>query len=217
MTKRTVRKPTISAAWEESLYLFFQPGLHRYDSRGDPCIELEDLYFDIQHPNREPRISPLFPKRFIPFIDSFTERLLDPQVGHTSMINDRLFRWRRRNGTLLNQMETELELLREKPEGRYAIIGFWDPELDLGSEIPVGPIATYFRVRSDKLHGTVVTRTLDALTGAVQLIVGFANLQAHYAEVLGVGIGGLRVLALSYHLHDMDLPRVQSLLEGKRK
>lgn len=214
MTKRTIRKPTIGEAWEESLHLFFQPGLHRYDSRGDPCIEIEDMFFDIKYPNREPRISPLFPTRFLPFVESFTERLLDPQVGQTSMINDRLFRWEKRDGSLLNQIEVELELLHSKPEGRYNIIGFWDPELDLGSDMPIGPIMAYLRVRSDRLNATIVTRSLDALTGAVQLIVGFANLQAYFAQAIGSGIGELRVLALSYHLHDMDLPRVASLLRG---
>ncbi|MGW3352677.1 thymidylate synthase [Nonomuraea rubra] len=215
MLQRSLQYPTIGQAWEASLELFLDPiGLNRYDSRGVPCVEVEDLFMDISHPHREPRVSVLYPKEFHPLIDEFTSRLLEPQFGQTSIINDRLFRWKSGDGQELNQLSTVVEMIRVNPDLRYTIIGLWSPALDLFSETPVGPIALYFRRRSDALNLTLVTRTLDAIVGAVQLIVGFANLQQHISRMLGLSVGALRVLALSYHLHDMDLPRVRSMLNG---
>lgn len=218
MIKRTISKSTIASAWENSLSLFFQPsGVHRYDSRGDPCLEIEDLFFDIQHPSRKPQISPLFPKALVPFIDSFTKRLIDREIGQISNINDRMYRWQKRDGGNINQLDKVINMLRTNPGGRYSLIGFWDPEIELFSEKQIGPIMAYPRIRSGELTLTVVTRSLDAITGAVQLIVGFANFQSYLAETLNATVGPLRVLALSYHLLDMDLPRVMSLLKEKKK
>jgi|GEM_PF-3344403 hypothetical protein len=212
---RVIAREAIAPAWEASLELFLRSeGLNRYDSRGVPCVEIEDLLFDISHPVREPRVSSLYPKHLHSLVEDFTSRLIAPQSGQTSIINDRLYRWRLQNGSVLNQLETVLEMLHDNPDVRYSLVGLWDPEQDLQSSTPVGPLILYPRIRGGALNLTVVTRTLDAMLGAVQLIVGFSNLQEHMASILHKGVGHLRVLTLSYHLHDMDVPLIRSMLDG---
>jgi thymidylate synthase len=206
-----IRAETLAAAWEASLKLFLNPdGLNRYDSRGEPCYEVEDLVLVIKHPDRAPRISPLFPAQFVPLVDAFTDRLLAPQgKGERSVVNGRLFRWRRKRGAGdLNQLETIVEQIRTNPNSRATIMGFWDPEQDLASATPVGPLIAYFRARSGRLNATLVTRSIDALNGATAILVGFAALQSAIALRIGLPSGQLTVLALSYHVHDMDMPRV---------
>lgn len=206
---------TIAEAWEASLELFLQPGLNRYDSRGEPCVEVEDLQLRIAHPDREPRVSRLFPAEFEPFVESFTDRLLSSYNGRGATVNERLFRWQKRSGGSLDQLQTVVEMLARDPGTRHAVIGFWDPELDIAGPTPVGPLLAYFRIRNGALNSTVVSRSLDALTGAVQLVVGFANLQRYLAEQASADVGEMVLYALSYHLHDMDFPRVVDIL-GER-
>jgi thymidylate synthase len=206
---------TVGEAWETSLGLFLQSDLNRYNSRGEPCIEVEDLQLRIAHPDREPRVSPLFPEEFDPFIEDFTDRLLSSYNGRGATINERLFRWRERDGGSLNQLQTVTEMLAEDPDTRHGVIGFWDPELDIKGSTPVGPLLAYFRIRDGNLNATVVSRSLDALTGAVQLMVGFANLQRYVAEQASVDVGHLVLDVFSYHLHDMDFPQVFDMLRAR--
>lgn len=212
---RHIRADTTGRAWDKSLALFLgSEPLNRYTSRGDPCSEVEDVLFDISQPSRKPHISDSFPKSLKPFVDDFGRRLTEEQFGQTSKLNDRLYRWKKRDGTDLNQHALVASLLQEYPDGRYSVISFWDPEEELGSDRQVGPLLAYPRIRGAKLNVTVVTRTLDAITGAVQILVGFAGYQRVLAEELGVAIGSLRVFALSYHLLDIDLPRVVAFAKG---
>src|SRR5437763_1191017 len=82
---RVIASQTIAPAWEASLALFLSTeGMNRYDSRGVPCIEIEDLLFDIASPLDEPRVSRLYPKHYHRLIDDFTERLVRPQIGQVS-------------------------------------------------------------------------------------------------------------------------------------
>lgn len=205
---------TLAEAWEASLGLFTQPEVNRYNSRGEPCVEVEDLQIQITHPDREPRVSPWFPKEFAPFVESFTERLLSSHNGRDAILNERLFRWPTRDGAPLNQLAAEVALLSEERETRHGVIGFWDPELDMKSSTPVGPLLAYFRIRGEKVNSTVVARSLDAMTGAMQLMVGFANLQRYIAGQTSAEVGEMTLYALSYHLHDMDFPRVFDMLQS---
>jgi hypothetical protein len=207
-----IRADTTARAWDKSLTLFLGDGpLNRYTSRGDPCSEVEDVLFEISQPLRQPQISEAFPRSLIGFVDQFRERLTEEQFGQTSKLNDRLYRWRQRDGSTLNQHEVVSALLRDYPDGRYSVISFWDPEEELTNDRQVGPLMAYPRIRGGKLNLSVVTRTLDAITGAVQILVGFAGYQELLANELAVKVGHLRVFALSYHLLDVDLPRVIAL------
>jgi thymidylate synthase len=213
---RLVRAATLAEAWEASLRLLTSEGsassLNRYESRGDPCVELEDVLFDVSHPSREPQVSALYPRDLLPLVDAFTSLLVDRDRGQRSNINGRLYRWRTRGGIELDQVSEIAELLRRNPESRFSVAGFWDPEIDLPSDKPVGSLLAYPRVRAGALNMTVVQRTLDAMTGATQLLVGFSRFQSVLAQLIGARIGALRVLALSYHLLEIDLPRVRMML-----
>lgn len=213
---RCITADTIAKVWQKSLSLFIRgEGLNRYTSRGDPCNELEDVLFDIVHPQRKPQISVHFPQSLVPFIEEFEQRLTQEGFGQTSKLNERLYRWRLRDGRSMNQHEIVTALLQDFPDGRYSIISFWDPEDELASDKQIGPLVAYPRIRGNQLNLTVVTRTLDAITGAMQVFVGFAGYQRLIAEELSIDIGRLRVFALSYHLLDLDLPRVQAIVASQ--
>lgn len=211
----SIGSETLAGAWEASLELFAQPEVNRYNSRGEPCVEVEDLQIQIAHPDREPRVSPCFPKEFAPFVDSFTDRLLSAHNGRSAIINERLFRWPTRSGEPLDQLKAEVALLSEERDTRHGVIGFWDPELDMNSPTPVGPLLAYFRIRDERVNSTVIARSLDAMTGAMQLMVGFANLQRYIAGQTSAEVGEMTLYALSYHLHDMDFPRVLDILRER--
>jgi len=69
-------------------------------------------------------------------------------------------------------------------------------------------------MRNRALNLTVVERSLDAITGAVQILVGFAAFQEHMALRLDSGVGTLTVMALSYQLLDIDVPSIPTEFVG---
>lgn len=209
-----ISENSLGSVWTKSLKLFTtEEVFNRYDSMRGPCIELEDVLLDIKDITREPRIHNLFPSAFIPLVDDFTEKLTQKQSGRVSTLNARLFSWKKRDKKNLNQLSLIISMLKEKPESRYSILGFWDPDLDPESTQPSGVLSSYYRIRSGKLYSTVVIRTVDAWLGAVPAMVGFANLQIYIANQLDVNIGSLNLLALSYHIYEMDLPYVLENIE----
>lgn len=210
-----VRKNTLGEAWVESLKLFFKSKhLHRYDSMKGPCLEIEDVIFDVLNPARLPQVSNIFPTHFHALIDDFTEKLTDKQVGHVSTTNNRLYQWSKRDGTKLDQVAKIIEALQLHPESRHCIIGFWDPDIDFFSDQPISPLVAYIRIRKGKLHSTVVARSVDAWLGAVPILVGFANLQSSLAQAVNITIGSINFHALSYHIYETDLPVVKGKLGG---
>lgn len=208
-----VAASTTGKAWENSLKLFWKTG-YRITSRGDPCTEVEDVLFEVSRPDRSPQISSSYPDSLVPLVEDFRARLVNAQMGQTSKLNERLYRWPQRDGTGLDQHSEVLSLMRQFPDGRYSIISFWDPEEELSSNMQIGPLLAYPRIRAGRMNMTVVSRSLDAVMGAMQVLVGFAGYQQHLAGELEVGIGSLRVLALSYQLLDLDVPRIPAALGG---
>lgn len=210
-----VNGKTIGDAWEKSLRLFQKAtSLHRYDSMRGPCVEIEDVLITIASIVREPRISQLFPVSLSPLVEDFTEKLIEKQTGRISTINARLYHWKRRDNSSLDQVLMVIEMLRRQPESRYSIIGFWDPDIDPSFSQPSGPLVAYFRIRSGRLLSTVIIRTVDAWLGAIPALVGFANFQIYIAQAVGVPVGAMKLLALSYHLYEMDIPVVLEKLKG---
>lgn len=126
-------------------------------------------------------------------------------------------RWRSYFGK--DQLKMVIKELTDNPNSRRAVIGMWDPSLDLSHAGPDIPCNThcYFDLRSrdfrPALNMTVCCRSNDLLWGAYGAnAVHFSILQEVIAHELKVKIGVYRQMSNNFHIYT-DLPMAKDLLE----
>jgi len=113
-----------------------------------------------------------------------------------------------------NQIVGVINELMKNPNSRRAVIGIWDPCLDLTHEGPDVPCNTtiYLDLRNDVLNMTVCCRSNDMLWGAYGAnAVHFSILQEVIAHELRVPMGVYRQFSNNFHIYT-DLPMVQDFL-----
>ena len=130
------------------------------------------------------------------------------------------FRWREHFG--VDQLMRLAEELRT-PGTRRAVLGMWDPAVDLGragADLPCNTHA-YFSVRTDggghpTLDMTVLCRSNDAIWGAYGAnAVHFSMLQEVLAELVGARVGRYTQYSHNFHVYLEKFPREQlHLLAG---
>lgn len=215
-----ISRNTIAAAWEASLRAFPGLGPHRYDSEsmGLTCIEIEDVVLRIVHPDRNPRVSRLFPDADFS-VTHFVSKLTPDQLADgpielpDASVTRRLFHWPQPHGETINQLETVVELLRQSSGSRRALMSFWDPSQDLTATAPVSSCLAYVRIRGQTLRISVTARSVDAWNGAIPIMAAFSRLQELIATQLDVAVGEMRFNALSYHIYETDVPYVAKLFD----
>lgn len=214
--KGLIETNSIDEGWLKSLQLFDDPiRLNRYDSMRGPCIEFEELVLKIKKPNVKFAIPPHYPIEFRSLIERYTDGFLGNPGAEKSTVSERLYRWPiKQNTILLNQISMVTKTLKSKPESRYNIVGFWDPERDPQLKNPVSPLLAYFRVRSEHLHATLTVRSVDAWLGALPMFIGFARLHQKLADDTENRLGTITFFILSYHVYEMDLPVVQNISQS---
>jgi thymidylate synthase len=133
-------------------------------------------------------------------------------------------RWRRHwrmagEGRPLDQVATVIQLLRQHPDTRRAVLAMWDPISDLhGDEglvdIPCNT-AVMFRVRfgrrdePNRLDMTVTCRSNDIIFGAYGAnAVHFSFLQEYVAANLGLVVGSYWQVSNDFHAYEDVLSRV---------
>lgn len=218
-----IDRNSINDAWEATLDLFKDASaLNRFDSMRGPCVEVEDLLIKIRHPRHNDTISSLYPSAFESFVDTYTAGFLGAEAAERSTVSQRLYAWKLRQDLkesirvrTLDQISRAVKSLREHPESRYNIVGFWDPQIDPELPNPVSPLAAYFRVRSQTLHSSLMVRSVDAWLGAFPMLVGFSKLHAKLAEMTKNDVGSVAFFILSYHVYEMDLPVIQTARESE--
>ncbi len=101
----------------------------------------------------------------------------------------------------VDQIKGVIELLRERPSSRRAVIQLFDAE-DLISEREDVPCTCtlQFVVRSKRLQLAVNMRSNDAYIGLPHDVFCFTMLQELLARTLGVGVGRYYHFAMSMHL-----------------
>lgn len=115
-----------------------------------------------------------------------------------------------------NQIVGVINELLKNPNSRRAVIGMWDPCLDLAHEGPDIPCNThiYFDLRGDVLNMTVCCRSNDMLWGAYGAnVVHFSILQEVIAHELRVPVGVYRQFSNNFHIYT-ELPQVKDFLDG---
>jgi thymidylate synthase len=122
-------------------------------------------------------------------------------------------RWRHHFG--IDQLLATVKHLKDTPHSRRAVIGMWDPEVDLGAQQADIPCNThiYVDLRGGKLNITVCCRSNDMLWGAYGAnVVHFSILQEVLATALSVPIGKYIQISNNFHLYT-ELPMVQDFLK----
>ena len=106
----------------------------------------------------------------------------------------------------LDQLVVVINLLKEQPQSRRAVIQIWDCQTDLHAhqnlkDIPCNLIVTPW-IHNQLLDMTVFCRSNDAIWGAAGAnAVQFSILQEYLATNIGVGVGSLYQISNNFHAY----------------
>jgi thymidylate synthase len=211
---------TIGETWEEGVrQLVTRDDLVTVDSEdGGPSVEAPLARLQVLEPDTEPQRSAIFPEPEL--IESYADLLREPQgqtAEETKTIASRIYAYERPDGTRIDQLALCWKELEENPASRRAIIQIWDPASDLareGTASPASHLLLQLTVREDRVHLSVVSRSVDAWLGALPNMLGFFSLQRKTAEKLGLEIGSYSHLIVSFHIYLRDIPAARAALGG---
>lgn len=125
-------------------------------------------------------------------------------------------RWLNRPHPPFNQLSIVIELLKEQPQSRRAVIQIWDYQSDLYTnelikDIPCNLIVTPW-VHNQLLDMTVFCRSNDAIWGAAGTnVVQFSILQEYLASKLGIGVGLLYQISNNFHAYSEIFEELKTL------
>lgn len=115
-----------------------------------------------------------------------------------------------------DQIEATVQLLRDKPDTRQAVMSIWHPMHDLNvttKDVPCNDMLM-FNLRNGQLDMTVCCRSNDAVWGAYGAnVVQFSILLEYMAALVGVPMGHYAQMSNSLHFYE-DTPAVDNLREG---
>jgi thymidylate synthase len=202
-----VEDNSIASVWEESIRHFLRlSNLYYSDSRLGFCLEAQGVTITSNDPASIPQISPkyLFPQLLPEY-----QLKLEGEIPEISTTYDRMYKWSKRNGVELDQMERIRQILENDPFSRAAVVSIWDPDYDLYASNPISPCMLSFSVKNEKLNLIIIARSSDAWVSALPEMIAFSQIQIRQANRLQVGVGRLMFHALSYHIYEHDLPIVK--------
>lgn len=104
----------------------------------------------------------------------------------------------------MNQIEAVIRVLLKDHTSRQAVIGMWDPSMDLEAEVRDLPCNThiYLRIVNGRLNMTVCNRSNDMVWGALGAnVVHMTYLQELIAAGVGIPVGVYRVLSNNLHVY----------------
>lgn len=106
----------------------------------------------------------------------------------------------------LDQLAIAAQMLIENPQERRAVIGMYDPSVDLGrkgKDIPCNTTIMFSRnITTDRLDMTVTNRSNDAIWGAHGAnAVHFSMLQEVMAAWIGIKVGTYYQVSNNYHAY----------------
>ena len=111
------------------------------------------------------------------------------------------YRWRRHFG--FDQLLAVINLLKEDPQSRQAVIQIWDTsDLVKTTKDKACNTQVYFEIRQNRLNMTVVNRSNDIWYGCYGAnAVHFSVLQEFVARAVGVPLGEYRQFSNNLHLY----------------
>ena len=116
--------------------------------------------------------------------------------------------WRWRSYFQQDQLQPIIDMLKENPDDRRAVLQMWDVEGDLnrkGKDVPCNT-HIYFQIRDNRLNMTVCCRSNDMVWGTYGAnAVHMSMLQEYMASAIGVDIGHYRQISDSFHVYQNEL------------
>lgn len=112
-----------------------------------------------------------------------------------------------------DQFETIIERLKMDPYSRQTVVSIWNPKYDMdpGKRDYPCTVLYHFMIRDDRLHMETVMRSNDVILGLGYDAFQHSRVQIAVASVLGVELGEYRHHAMSLHLYERDLDKVEAL------
>lgn len=104
----------------------------------------------------------------------------------------------------MDQITKCINILKEDPSSRQAVMSIWDPACDLGAKTRDMPCndMVFLKMRDGKLNMTVLCRSNDAIWGAYGAnAVQFSMLQEFMASALWADVGELVQVSDSFHVY----------------
>lgn len=181
--------------------------LSRTEKKGTVYSALGELLWYLAASNRLD-----FIKYYIPLYESESE---DKRTIYGAY-GPRLFKL----GGSINQVLNVIDLLKNKPHSRRAVIQLFDakdiekrsPKLGERKEIPC-TCTLQFLLRKRQLHMITTMRSNDAFLGLPHDIFAFTMLQEIIAKTLGVKLGAYKHSVGSLHIYQKDIPGIRQYLE----
>jgi thymidylate synthase len=124
------------------------------------------------------------------------------------------FRWRNHFG--FDQLDRIVRHLRNDPASRRAVLGMWDPRVDLSEDGRAGldrPCNTsvHLRILDGRLDFTVINRSNDAVWGMLGAnAVHMTMLHELLATEIGVPVGTYRAYTTNLHVYERHMSLVES-------
>ena len=118
------------------------------------------------------------------------------------------------------QFAAVIDRLKGDPSSRQAIATIWKQEHDLPTGLPPGrpakrdypcTVMYHFMIRKDRLIMETVMRSNDVILGLGYDAFQHSRVQIAVASVLGIEPGEYRHHAMSLHLYERDLDKVEAL------
>jgi len=116
-----------------------------------------------------------------------------------------------------DQIQMCVSMLKKDPTTRRAVIGMWNPMVDLNTIHNDLPCNThiYLRVTDGELDFTVCNRSNDVIWGMTGAnAVHMTLLQELMANAIGVDVGVYRVFTVNAHVYT-ELPGVEEMLDTR--
>lgn len=114
-----------------------------------------------------------------------------------------------------NQIETIIDLLKQDPTSRRAVVNFNVPNKDVATtKDEICTVCLHFRIEDNKLNCTCVMRSNDVVFGLTYDLSFFILLQKYVALKLGVGFGSYTHIAFSMHVYERDWDLVNKIAYG---
>lgn len=199
-----------SDAWEKGVRHLLQHGEYSPSVRG-PTLECLNFTIVVERPCEGRRLSSKSPHFLAE--TSFSQQVLEhPRVTNWSGSGPT-------SGDGVDQVDRIVKLLVDDPLTRRAVVGLWDPRVDLGIANPQGVIALIFTVRSRLFHLTSIFRTTDAWM-ANWTLMAMSDLQAQVLDRLvrtdpslgQIELGPYAQFHASFHIYLDDVPQAKRLL-----
>lgn len=117
-----------------------------------------------------------------------------------------------------NQIETIIDLLKQDPTSRRAVVNFNVPNKDVATtKDEICTVCLHFRIEDNKLNCTCVMRSNDVVFGLTYDLSFFILLQKYVALKLGVGFGSYTHIAFSMHVYERDWDLVNKIAYGNMR